>query len=162
MGFASESVAQRVPRALLVVLRLYLSVVFLVAAWPKVSDIEAWVARFDNILVSSGLFQPDAVYLGFFRDVVLANAAAFAYLTAYGELALGLALLFGACTRLAGFGAMVMLANYLLAKGLPFWISSSNDAPMFFIALVLMLGAAGRSFGLDYFLAKRWPGMPLW
>lgn len=162
MSFVRESMGQTVSRALLVVLRLYLSMVFLVAAWAKVSDIEAWAARFDNVLASSGLFKPYAFYLGFFQEVVLANAELFAYLTAYGELLIGLALLLGLCTRLASVGAMLLLANYLFAKGLPFWISSSNDAPMFFIALVLLLGAAGRSFGLDHFLAKRWPHVPLW
>ena len=162
MSFVNESMRQNVSRALLVVLRLYLSAVFLVASWAKVSDMEAWAARFDNVLMNSGLFNPHAFYRGFFQDVVLPNANLFAYLTAYGELLVGLALLLGLCTRLASVGAMLLLANYLLAKGLPFWASSSNDAPMFFIALVLLLGAAGRSFGLDYFLAKRWPRMPLW
>lgn len=161
MSFVRESMSQTVSRALLVVLRLYLSVVFLVAAWAKVSDMEAWAARFDNVLASP-LFNPQSFYLGFFQNVVLPNAELFAYLTAYGELLVGLALLLGLCTRLASVGAMLLLANYLFAKGLPFWISSSNDAPMFFIALVLLLGAAGRSFGLDHFLAKRWPRMPWW
>ena len=161
MSFVRESMSQTVSRALLVVLRLYLSVVFLVAAWAKVSDMEAWAARFDNVLTSPP-FNPQSFYLGFFQNVVLPNAELFAYLTAYGELLVGLALLLGLCTRLASVGAMLLLANYLFAKGLPFWISSSNDAPMFFIALVLLLGAAGRSFGLDHFLAKRWPRMPLW
>jgi len=161
LSFVRESMSQTVSRALLVVLRLYLSVVFLVAAWAKVSDMEAWAARFDNVLTSPP-FNPQSFYLGFFQNVVLPNAELFAYLTAYGELLVGLALLLGLCTRLASVGAMLLLANYLFAKGLPFWISSSNDAPMFFIALVLLLGAAGRSFGLDHFLAKRWPRMPWW
>jgi hypothetical protein len=41
-------------------------------------------------------------------------------------------------------------------------MSSSNDAAFFFIALIVMLGAAGRAFGADYYLAKRWPKVKLW
>lgn len=45
------------------------------------------------------------------------------------------------------------------AKGAWFWTPSSNDAAFFFIGLVLILGAAGRTWGLDGTLEGR---MPSW
>lgn len=39
---------------------------------------------------------------------------------------------------------------------------TAKDAPLFFIALVLMLGAAGRSLGIGRFLHHRYPAGGLW
>ena len=52
---------------------------------------------------------------------------------------------------------LVLFLNYMLAKGRWFWSPDSEDAAVFFIALVLILGRAGRFFGLDSFLEKKWP-----
>lgn len=50
----------------------------------------------------------------------------------------------------------------MFAKGMWFWTPASNDAAMLFIALVIMLGAAGRSIGVDGFLHAKFPGAGLW
>jgi hypothetical protein len=47
------------------------------------------------------------------------------------------------------FVAILLLLNYMFAKGMSLWTPSSNDA-------------AGRVFGVDRFLAQRWPRIPLW
>jgi hypothetical protein len=52
--------------------------------------------------------------------------------------------------------------NYMFAKGHWFWTSSSNDAAFVAISLALLIGAAGRTLGLDAFLARRWPRSPFW
>ena len=43
-----------------------------------------------------------------------------------------------------------------------FWSPDSEDAAVFFIALVVFLGRAGRAWGVDSYLAKSWPKSPLW
>jgi hypothetical protein len=43
------------------------------------------------------------------------------------------------------------------SKGRWFWSPDSEDAAVFLIALVLLLAPAGRLFGIDVFLAKKWP-----
>jgi hypothetical protein len=33
---------------------------------------------------------------------------------------------------------------------------------MLIIAVAVFAGRAGRAFGVDYYLARRWPRLPLW
>ncbi|MEE8199751.1 MAG: DoxX family membrane protein, partial [Candidatus Acidoferrales bacterium] len=99
MGFLSESRAQVVPRMLLVVLRVYIGVLFLRAGWPKVKAGSGWpdrmVSFLERVLPNSYEF-----YKGFLENVVIPNKALFAYLVAWGELLVGVALLLGLLTRL--------------------------------------------------------------
>jgi uncharacterized membrane protein YphA (DoxX/SURF4 family) len=79
-----------------------------------------------------------------------------------GELLAGICLLTGTMTRLGGAIAAVLFLNYMFSKGRWFLSPDSEDAAVFFSALVVALGAAGRAFGVDVFLARRWPRALLW
>lgn len=163
MSFASDSRSQVVPRTLLVVLRAYLGVVLLVAGWGKLWREGGFAPRLAGMVernVSSGAAH--GFYQGFLEGVVLPNAGVFAALVILGEVLGGLALLTGTATRLAAAAAGFMMLNFMFLKGRWFWMSSSNDAAFFFIALIVMLGAAGRAFGVDYYLVRRWPKVKLW
>ena len=61
-----------------------------------------------------------------------------------GELLADLSLLLGAATRVGAAIAMFLFLNYMLAKGRLLWSPDSQDAAVFFIALVVGLGRAGR------------------
>lgn len=161
-GDAEGHAGNRVPRALLALLRIYLGVVFLVAAWPKLTAAGGFQPRFEAFVQNAALPSAHGFYRGFLESVVLPNSALFTPLVVYGELAVGLALLVGAATRLAAAAAMLFLLNYMLAKGMWFWTPASNDAALFFTALVVLLGAAGRSFGLDRLLQRRYPSAGVW
>jgi uncharacterized membrane protein YphA (DoxX/SURF4 family) len=121
-------------RAALVLLRIYLGVIFLLAAWPKVR----------------GDFTP------------LPNASVFAALVGWGELFVGITLVLGLFTRFSATLALVLTLNHMFANGAWFWSPSSNNAAFAVISLALLIGAAGRTFGLDALLARRWPRSPLW
>jgi uncharacterized membrane protein YphA (DoxX/SURF4 family) len=71
-------------------------------------------------------------------------------------------LLLGLCTRIGALIAMFLFLNYMFAKGRLFWSPDSEDAAVFFSALVCFLGAAGRVYGLDAYLIRRWPNARLW
>jgi uncharacterized membrane protein YphA (DoxX/SURF4 family) len=147
-------------RGALTVLRLYFGVILLVAGIPKLqSDFTPRLVGFlnDVALVKGHLF-----YQEFVRGVVLPHAQIFAGLVSWGEVLLGLALVLGLCTRLAASAALLLMVNYMFAKGSWFWYSSSNDAAFAAISLALLIGAAGRTLGLDLLLAERWPRSPLW
>ncbi len=73
-----------------------------------------------------------------------------------------ISLLTGTMTRVGAAVAMFLFFNYMLAEGRMFWSPDSQDAAVFFIALVVFLGRAGRVWGIDNYLAKRWPKSPLW
>ena len=88
--------------------------------------------------------------------------SAFAALVSWGELLVGVTLILGLLTRFSAAVALVLALNYMFAKGAWFWTPSSSDAAFVAIALALLIGAAGRTLGLDAFLARRWPRSPFW
>jgi thiosulfate dehydrogenase [quinone] large subunit len=158
----SHTMPQTVSRGLLVVLRVYLGVVLLVAGWSKLTGDTSFTPRMIGFVENVGLESGYPFFQGFLRGVVLPNAGFFAGLVAWGELFGGLALVTGTATRLTSAVVILMLGGYLLTKGATLWQTSSNDAPMMFIALVLMLGGAGRMLGVDRYLAEKWPKVLLW
>jgi uncharacterized membrane protein YphA (DoxX/SURF4 family) len=147
-------------RVALALLRVYLGVVFLVAAIPKQQgDFTTGLTVF---LQGKAMGQSHLFYREFLQQVVLPNAHLFAALVTWGELLVGVLLIFGLLTRLAAGVALLLTLNYMLAKGAWPWAPSSNDAAFAAISLALMIGAAGRTFGLDAILARRWPRSPFW
>ena len=102
-----------------------------------------------NLENSFGFFRP------FLESVVLPNNALFAILVAWGELLVGLAMVLGVATRYAGFAGAFMLANFWFAKGQSIFNGQNHDAIWVAIFLVLALVPAGKDFGLDRILAKR-------
>lgn len=111
----------------------------------------------EGFLQNFALENAHDFYRIFLEQIVMPNAALFTPLVVFGELFVGLALVAGFVTRLAAGIAMFFLLNYMLAKGMWFWTPASNDAAMFFIALVVLLGAAGRCWGVDQLLHGRYP-----
>jgi thiosulfate dehydrogenase [quinone] large subunit len=147
-------------RAALALLRIYLGVVFLVAAVPKLQgDFTLGMAGF---IQGKALDQSHSFYRDFLQDVVLPNVHLFARLVTWGELLAGLLLILGLMTRLSAAVTLLLTLNYMLAKGAWPWMPSSNDAAFAFISLAVMIGAAGRTWGLDSLLTRRWPRSPFW
>jgi uncharacterized membrane protein YphA (DoxX/SURF4 family) len=118
-------------RSALVLLRIYLGVIFLLAAWTR---------------------------LGGSPSYAFPSAA----LIPWAELVVGVTLVLGLFTRLAAALALLLLANRVYAGGIWIWDPSNSDAAFGVMAVALLVGAAGRTFGLDALLAKRWPRSPLW
>ena len=147
-------------RAALVLLRIYLGVVFLVAVAPK------WEHDFSDDLLGFirqvGLQHGHPFYRQFLESVVIPNAPLFAELVKWGELMVGVTLVLGLLTRLSAAAALLLVVNYMFAKGAWFWTPFSNDAAFALISIALLIGAAGRTCGLDTLLARRWPRSPFW
>jgi uncharacterized membrane protein YphA (DoxX/SURF4 family) len=151
-----------VPRSLLVILRLHLGAILLITdAGKLLRDVPFSVelTQFVNAMLGRPGF---GWYHTFLRAVVLPHATAFSMLVMLGELIAGICLLTGTTTRLGAAIAMLLFLNYMFAKGRWFLSPDSEDAAVFFSALVVGLGAAGRSLGVDAFLARRWPRVILW
>jgi thiosulfate dehydrogenase [quinone] large subunit len=147
-------------RAALVFLRVYLGLLFLLSGAPKLR--EDFAPNLSAFLTQVGLTRGHEFYRDVIRQLVLPNLHLFAMLIPWGELLVGLTLVLGAATRLSAAVALVLLVNCMLAKGAWFWYPSSNDAALAAIAVALIIGAAGRTFGVDALLARRWPRSPLW
>jgi thiosulfate dehydrogenase (quinone) large subunit len=151
-----------VPRSLLVILRVHLGVILLYTDLGKMTGDAPFRIEMLGFLQGYSLRLASGTYQHFLRGIVIPHATLFSYLVMAGELVAGLSLLFGIGTRLGAAVAMFLFLNFMLAKGRLFWSPNSEDAAIFFSALVCLLGSAGRVWGADGYLAKRWPRILLW
>ncbi|HEY8834649.1 MAG TPA: DoxX family protein [Chthoniobacterales bacterium] len=149
-------------RAFLAFLRIYLGVILFITVLGKLTRDEPFATEMLGFL--SGVVRRGAFpwYAAFIQQVVVPHASLFSYLVMTGELFAAISLLTGTVTRLGALVAMSLFLNYMLAKGRMFWSPDSQDAAVFFIALVVFLARAGRVWGVDAFLARRWPRAWLW
>jgi uncharacterized membrane protein YphA (DoxX/SURF4 family) len=139
-------------RAALVFLRLFLGGIFLLAAWskfqgtapPAVTDLLAAAPRETAFPFYQELFEP------------VRSPAAVSSAFAWAQLLLGTTLVLGLLTRLSAVLALVLAIHSVLATG------TLHEVGYGAIAIGLLIGAAGRTFGLDQLLARRWPRSPLW
>jgi uncharacterized membrane protein YphA (DoxX/SURF4 family) len=152
-----------VPRSLLVILRVHLGVILLITDAGKMfRGTSPFSVELLSFLQGYAMRNASVPYQQFLQHVVIPHGTLFSYLVMAGELAAGLSLLFGLGTRVGAAIAMLLFLNYMLAKGRLFWSPDSEDAAVFFSALVCLLGAAGRVWGIDAYLARRRPSVRLW
>jgi uncharacterized membrane protein YphA (DoxX/SURF4 family) len=78
----------------------------------------------------------------------------------FTEITFGVLLLIGLLTRPVALGALLFLTTLWIAEMGTAWIWELL-MPMI-VALVLIVGAAGRKWGVDGLLARRHPRSPLW
>ena len=151
----SDRYADWVPGALLVLPRLYLGLVFAVAAWAKLSAPQGFPLVLSGFLSNVALSNGFGWYRPLVASVILPHVEVFAVLVLAAELFVAIGMLLGLLTRVAAVVAIVLLLNYACAKGLPLWSPASNDAADIVLAIVVLIGSAGRSVGLDARLARR-------
>jgi len=100
-------------------------------------------------------------YKPFLHGMAIPHHQLLAEMITWGMILAGLALLFGLLTRPAALGGIFMMLNFFLAKGGGSPATTSDQAFMAGL-LVVFLTRAGRSFGLDRWLARRHPDSFLW
>ncbi len=150
-----------VSRYVLVLPRVFLGLIFSIAWIAKITSPVPFPTALQGFLQNM-LPHAHPLYQAFAHAVVLPNVGFFAALVILGELYVSIGMLFGLTTRLASLVAVCLLLNYMLAKGMNLWSPASNDASDIVMAVVVALGAAGRSFGFDETLSKRFPRVPIW
>jgi thiosulfate dehydrogenase [quinone] large subunit len=104
---------------------------------------------------ASKVFIPG--YASFLRSVVYPNEALFAWLVSIGEIGVGISLLLGLMVRFGSLIGMFLMANYYFAIGSIAKGSSQAAVQItFFLSLLAFLyTSAGRFFGIDQVLKKR-------
>jgi uncharacterized membrane protein YphA (DoxX/SURF4 family) len=158
----SVALSRQVPRALLIILRAYVGVILFISDLGKLTRDNPFANEMLRFLRGVTTRRASAPYLQFVQQVVIPHATLFSYLIMTGEAFAAISLLTGTLTRLGSAVAMFLFLNYMLSEGRMFWSPDSEDAGLFFIGLVIFLGRAGRAWGVDSYLAKRWPSSPLW
>ena len=88
------------------------------------------------------------------------HAAMAAPMQAMTEISLGILLIIGLLTRPAGFVAFLYLTSLWVSEWGTSWIWEL--LVMLLASLALAVGRAGRAWGVDVLLARRWPSSPWW
>jgi uncharacterized membrane protein YphA (DoxX/SURF4 family) len=148
------------PSKLLVLPRVFLGIIFLVASYSK--SVVPVSVQMSGLLSRGGTDPAFAWYRSFTHGVVRPHVGVFGALLVVGEIYVGLALLFGITTRLAAGVAIFLLLNFMCAKEVLPWNPSICDSPDIVLCLVVMIGAAGRAWGIDRLLHARYPAVPIW
>jgi uncharacterized membrane protein YphA (DoxX/SURF4 family) len=154
-----------ISRRYLAVLRILLGVIFLVTWADNLGKGFYTPAGFREFILSLADGHPLGFYRAFLEGVVAPVAGIFAPFQMVAELGMGLALLTGAFTPLAGLGAAFFFLNLLLAylnPALGEWIWTY--VLLVTVAVVVTLSSAGRAWGIDSWLLNRRgsPRLPLY
>ncbi|HEY4509288.1 MAG TPA: DoxX family protein [Candidatus Paceibacterota bacterium] len=141
------------------IVRVYVGYEWIMAGYEKIIN-PAWVGSsaggaitgfVNGALAKTAGAHPDVSewYAWFLTHAVLPNANLWSHAVAYGELAVGLGLIFGVLTFWAAFFGFFMNLNYLLAG------TVSTNPVLLVLALLIMLAhrVAGR-IGFDYYIFK--------
>jgi uncharacterized membrane protein YphA (DoxX/SURF4 family) len=92
--------------------------------------------------------------------LVASHAAMAAPMQAVTEISLGVLLVIGLLTRPLAFVAFLYLASLWVSEWGTAWIWELLVPVL--ASLGLALGRAGRAWGVDAWLAQRWPSSPWW
>lgn len=137
----------------LVVLRVYTGVYFLYYGFGKLrrdNFADGMVSFLNSQLESSfGIYRP------FLESVVLPNNSLFAFLVAWGEFAVGIALILGLATRYAAIVGAFLVVNFWFAKGQGLLDAQNHDVIWLIIFIVLAGLHAGRVMSVDQRLVGR-------
>ncbi len=141
----------------LLFVRLYLGWSWIAGGWEKFLNpgYHGQGAAVAGFLHGALKASPFGWYKSLIETVFLPNAGVFAFLVTWGELLVGLALLFGLLTNLAALFAILMNASFLLAG------TVSTNATYIVMELFLIFAASGLVLGVDAILARRGFRAPL-
>lgn len=139
------------------VVRLYVGWIWIEAGWGKINS-PAWVGPEAGKALTGFVMgalkktagdHPDVAgwYAAYLQNVVLPNASTFSHLVAYGEILVGLGLIFGLFTGIAAFFGAFMNMTFLFAG------TVSVNPLLFLLELFLILAWRVAGFiGLDRFV----------
>jgi uncharacterized membrane protein YphA (DoxX/SURF4 family) len=161
------------PETWLALLRIVVGAWFIKAVWTKLAIGWAWgVIPYPTVAPRFIGFHPKRVaefaagnpigwYKDFLEQTVLPNAALFATLQTWGEVAVGIGLVLGLATRLIALVGLYLALNYGLASQ---WMTFGQQGfhLLLVTSMLILAGAgAGRAWGLDARLRRGRSG-PAW
>jgi len=158
------------PSRWLAVLRILVGLYFVKALWTKLDLVflggffpwlgvePRWIEAMPQIVTRQAAENPILWYKAFLEHTVLPNSVMFAKMIAWGETLVGLGLTLGLFAGLAAIGAFWLSLNYGLASQHMAPASFGFHYMLLSVLPVLFLARSGRAWGLDGWLAWRWPG----
>jgi uncharacterized membrane protein YphA (DoxX/SURF4 family) len=100
--------------------------------------------------------NPILWYQQFLNETAIPHATLFAFLEAFGEVGVGIGLTLGVLTSFSALVGLLMSINFFLATQ---WMSFSQQGFHIVLAgcmLGFLIGRAGRAWGIDALIVKRW------
>jgi thiosulfate dehydrogenase (quinone) large subunit len=164
-----ESVNMSHPAQWLAVLRIVVGLYFVKSLVTKMSIVmlggvlpipavsERWLEVMPKIVARQASENPIAFFKHFLEGTVIPNSNVYASLTAWGETAVGLGLTLGLLTGLASIAGLLLVINYGLATQ---WMSPGQQGfhiVLFVLMVAFFFARAGRTWGIDGWLARRKP-----
>ena len=134
-----------------------MSIVLVGGVLPIPAVSERWLTVMPKIVARQASENPLAFYKQFLEQTVIPHSSVFAQMTAWGETVAGLGLTLGLLTGLASMVGLVLVINYGLATQ---WMSPGQQGfhlVLFFLMLAFFFARAGRTWGVDGWLARRRP-----
>ncbi|MEO7986065.1 MAG: TQO small subunit DoxD [Gemmatimonadales bacterium] len=122
---------------------------------------ERWVSVMPTIVAKQAAGNPLLFYKHFLEETVLTHSDFFAHLTAWGEVITGVGLTLGLLTGVASLVGMTLVINYGLATQ---WMSPGQQGfhlLLFTLMVAFHFARAGRTWGLDAWIANNKPKSPL-
>jgi thiosulfate dehydrogenase [quinone] large subunit len=132
-----------------------MSLVMLGGILPLPAVSERWLTVMPKIVAKQASENPLGFYKQFLEGTVIPHSHLFAQLTAWGETVVGIGLTLGLLTGLASLVGLVLVVNYGLATQ---WMSAGQQGfhlVLFFLMLAFFFARAGRTWGIDGWLARR-------
>lgn len=123
--------------------------------FPSVS--QRWINFLPERLAEWVASGPPGWYESFLVNAAIPNSTAFAKVTAWGEILVGIGLMLGLFTVLASLGGLWLILNYFVAA-----MGSGFNQQGFHVLLIACFVAfiaarAGRTWGLDGWLLRHRP-----
>lgn len=142
------------------IVRIYLGWEWLHAGYEKILN-PAWVGGtaggaitgfVNGALAKTVGVHPDVSgwYAWFLEQAILPHSSIWSHIVAYGEVLVGLGLIFGTLTFLAAFFGFFMNLNYLLAGTV-----STNPVLLILALLIMLANRSAGYFGLDRFIFRK-------
>lgn len=130
-----------------------------VLPFPAVQD--RWLSVMPTIVAKQAAGNPITFYKNFLENTVLTHSDLYAHLTAWGEVVTGVGLTLGLLTGAASLVGMMLVFNYGFATQ---WMSPGQQGfhlLLFTLMIAFFFARAGRTWGLDAWLAETKPKSPL-
>jgi uncharacterized membrane protein YphA (DoxX/SURF4 family) len=151
----------------LAIIRVFVGGWFLKAAFTKMTLDYLWwlpyptvTQRFINFLpkrlAEFASENPVLWYRQFLTETAIPHSTLFAFLESFGEVGVGLGLTLGLLTSFSSLVGLFMSINFFVATQ---WMSFGQQGFHFVLAgcmLGFLIGRAGRAWGLDALIVKRW------
>lgn len=137
-----------IPSWLLTFVRVFLGCTFLFSDHGNASADELQAFLNESLKAGFPWYRPIV------STVIIPHSHTFGIIVAIAEVTIGILLILGLATRVAAVAAIALLINYESAKGSLPWQPGIDQSDIV-LALIVFVCAAGRVYGLDAVVHKR-------